>query len=82
MSAIIPFPQLRRRRFIVKTATRLGNVSPKTAEKLLAATLNQQQKSMLRKGIHIVLVERECRSLLAAIRAELWNRVLKPDDVA
>jgi hypothetical protein len=43
MSAIIPFPQVRRRRFIVKTATRLANASPQTAEKLLTATLNQQR---------------------------------------
>jgi hypothetical protein len=76
MSAIIPFPQVRRRRFIVKTAERLANASPQTAEKLLTATLNQQRKVLVRKGINDVLVERECRSLSAAIRAEVWNRVL------
>jgi len=39
---MVPFPRPRRRRFIVRTAARLGNVSENTAKKLLAATLHQQ----------------------------------------
>jgi hypothetical protein len=35
-----------------------------------------------RKGIPLDVVQRECRNLESAIRAEIWRRVLLPDDVA
>jgi len=76
---VVPFPQVRRRRFITKTAERLASVAPKTAEKLLATTLKQQAASMSRRGVPADLVERECRALQSAIRAELWRTVLVPD---
>ena len=80
---IIPFPQVRRRRFVVRTAARLANVSAKTAEKLLAATLRQQADAMARKGIAAPIIAGECWTLEYAIRAELWRHVLvRPDDGA
>jgi hypothetical protein len=82
LASIIPFPQARRRRFIVRTAARLASVSEKTAEKLLAAALQQQAATMARKGVPPALVDRESRNLECAIRAELWKRILLPDDVA
>jgi hypothetical protein len=78
-ASVVPFPQVRRRRFIVKTAARLAAVSPRTAEKLMAATLQQQAVAMRRKGIPAELVEREFQALQAAIRAQLWRAVLVPD---
>lgn len=80
--SVVPFPQARRRRFIVKTAARLVSAPAKTAEKLLAATLQQQAAAMARKGVSPELIERQRRELAYAIRAELWHRVLLPDDVA
>jgi hypothetical protein len=78
---VIPFPQTRRHPFILRTAARLSGVPAKTGEKLLAA-LWQQSAAMARKGISRDLVEHECRKLECAIRAELWRRVLLPDDAA
>jgi hypothetical protein len=80
--AVVPFPQVRRRRFIVKTAARLLTVPAKTGEKLLAATLQQQAATMTRKGVPADLVECERRNLECAIRAELWRVILAPDGVA
>jgi hypothetical protein len=80
--AVVPFPQARRRRFIAKTALRLASLSTKTAEKLLAATLQQQASAMARKGIPCQLIEGERCNLGSAIRAELWRRVLLSDDAA
>jgi hypothetical protein len=78
-ASVVPFPQVRRRRFIVKTAARLASLAPRTAERILAATLQQQSATMVRKGIAADLVERECQALEAAIRAALWHAVLVPD---
>jgi hypothetical protein len=81
-ASVVPFPQVRRRRFIFKTAMRLAAVSPRTAEKLLATTLQQQAATMARKGVDADLVERERRALEVAIRSELWRAVLVPDGCA
>ncbi len=78
-ASVVPFPQVRRRRFIVKTAVRLAGLSPRTADRILVTTIQQQAASMARKGIAAELVERECQALEAAIRAELWRAVLIPD---
>jgi hypothetical protein len=78
---LIPFPQIRRRRFVARNAIRLAGLSHKTAEKLLAATLKRQAEAMTRKGIPAAVIERESRNLESAIRAELWRQILlRPGD--
>jgi hypothetical protein len=80
-SKVVPFPQIRRRRFVARNAIRLAGLPQKTAEKLLAATLKQQAEVMARKDISLALIERECRTLECAIRAELWRQVMfRPGD--
>jgi hypothetical protein len=79
---VTPFPQVRRRRFILKMAQRLARMTSRTGEKILAATLRQQAAAMARKQIAPDLIERECRALELAIRAELWRQVLVPDGAA
>ena len=76
VSVIVPFPQTRRRRFIVKTAARLASAPHKTAEKLLAATLKQQCAAMTRKGVNPEPIQREHLALEFALGAELSRRVL------
>jgi hypothetical protein len=75
---LIPFPQIKRRRFIMKTVARLVSVPAKTAEKLFAAALKQQAEVMARRGIPAAVIERESRSLENAIRGELWRQILLP----
>jgi hypothetical protein len=78
---VVSFPQVRRRRFVVRHAIRLAGLSHKTAEKLLAATLKQQAEVMARKGIPTAVIERESRNLENAIRTELWRQILlRPGD--
>jgi uncharacterized protein DUF6074 len=78
---VVPFPQVRRRRFVVRHANRLAALSHKTAEKLLRATLKQQSETMARKGIPPAVIERESHNLESAIRAELWRQILlRPGD--
>jgi hypothetical protein len=76
---VIPFPLIRRRPFVLRAAARMASSSPRTAEKLLAATLNQQASAMARKGIAAEMIARELRALECAIRAELWRHILMPD---
>jgi hypothetical protein len=80
-SKIVPFPQVKRRRFVMRHAIRLAGLPYKTAEKLLVATLTRQAETMARKGIPAAVVERESRNLENAIRAELWRQILlRPGD--
>jgi Family of unknown function (DUF6074) len=79
MAMVVPFPAIRRRRFIAKTAARLAEHSSVTAEKMLAAAIRQQAAAMGRKNVAPELIERECRALENAIRAALWHAVLTPD---
>jgi Family of unknown function (DUF6074) len=82
-SKIVPFPAVRRRRFVTRNAIRLAGLPHKTAEKLLAATLRQQAEVMARRGIAAAVIDAEIRSLENAIRAELWRQVLlRPGDGA
>jgi Family of unknown function (DUF6074) len=76
VSKIIPFPQIKRRRFVTRNAIRLAALPHKTAEKILAAALRHQAAVMARKGIPPAVIERESRSLENAIRAELWHIVM------
>jgi Family of unknown function (DUF6074) len=78
---LIPFPQIKRRRFIMKTVTRLLGAPAKTAEKLFTAALKQQAAVMARKGIPAAVIERETSALESAIRTELWRQILlRPGD--
>jgi hypothetical protein len=80
---VVPFPQIRRRRFIMKTVERLANLpSDVTTQKTLTATVNRQAANMARKGIAPEAIERERKILESVLRAELWNRVLLPDGAA
>lgn len=75
-ATIVPFPQIRRRHLIERTAERIAGGPVATGKKLLMATLRQQSAAMARKEIPEALIMREQRSLELAIRAELWRRVM------
>ena len=76
MTSVIPFPLIRRRRFVMRNAIRLEAVPHKTAEKILAATLKQQTEVMRRRSIAGAVIDAETRSLESAIRAELWRLII------
>jgi hypothetical protein len=81
-ATIIPFPIVRRRRFVVKTAARLMSMPASTAKKMLAATIKHQAAVMARRGIDPVLIEKEQRSLKAALDGEQWRQAFLPDGAA
>ncbi len=82
MAEIVPFPLTRRRAFIRRQAARIADVAPKTGQKLLANAVRLQATTMAKRGIGPDVVERECKALECAIRAELWRVVLQPGGAA
>ena len=82
MAEIVPFPLTRRRNFIQRHAARIAAAPAKTGEKLLAHQIRQQAATLSRKGVPADAVERECKALETAIRAELWRVVLQPGGAA
>lgn len=78
---IVPFPQIRRRCFILRHARYFAGC--RQPEKYLQGQLCVQLETMLRRGIRRDLAERECRELSLAIRATAHRlRSWKPEDVA
>jgi hypothetical protein len=77
-SKIIPFPVARRRGFITKLAAQMVARPVDAAETHLSQQLRRQAQVLQRKGVPDLLIWRELRSLEAAVRAELWRRVLGP----
>ncbi|MBB5754344.1 DUF6074 family protein [Prosthecomicrobium pneumaticum] len=82
MSAVVPFPRTRDRRFIRRHALRMAESAPSTAEKLLAHQLRIQTDTMRKRGIDERLIEQERRAIEGAIRGELWRVVLTPEGAA
>jgi hypothetical protein len=74
MSALIlPFPYVRRSRFIRRHALHLASCHPVAAERYLAHQLQIQRETMARRGIPPELIKREQHSLEQAIRTELLD---------
>jgi hypothetical protein len=74
--SIIPFPRTRNRPFVLKHATRMAKLPPKTAERHLAYQLEVQAQTMVRGGIPPEVIQNEICSLERAIRTELGNVVV------
>jgi hypothetical protein len=64
----------RRRSFIQKQASYIGPAAPKTAERLLAHTLQLQADVMTKRGIPPETIAAEIKSLEVALRLALWTR--------
>jgi hypothetical protein len=76
-ATIVPFPPVRRRDLVRRTACRMaGAGSSATAEKLLAHALQVQADTMMRRGIAGAVITAQVRTLETAIRCELWRLLL------
>jgi type II secretory pathway predicted ATPase ExeA len=75
-SKIVPFPVARRRGFITKLAAQMVARPADAAETHLSQQLRRQAQVLQRKGIPDLLIWRELHALEAAVRTELWRRVL------
>jgi hypothetical protein len=76
-ASVVPFPLIKRVHFVRRTAARVAEASPKTAEKLLAVAIQQQADTLTRKGVAPNLIAREVKALESALRAQLWHLILR-----
>jgi hypothetical protein len=81
MAQVLPFPTSRRCAFIERQAQCAAALNPEACERHINRQLQVQRDTMLRKGVSAARVERELKSMEAAIRAALWRSVLTPEVV-
>lgn len=76
---VVPFTLSRRRDLIRRQASWFLEQGHRAAERNLSRQLDVQRTALLSKGIDPERVDGEVRALAAAIRAEVWRRVLAPE---
>lgn len=79
---IIAFPLHRRRALIAGCVRRMLELRPNAAELHLERLLGTQRDALRRKGVEDARIAAELRGLESAVRAALWQRVLRPDGAA
>jgi hypothetical protein len=79
---VLPFPRARHRTFVRRHAAHVAAMGRNAGERYLANQLKVQRETMTRRGIAPELIERECRSLEAAIRVALWWIVMREPEGA
>jgi hypothetical protein len=81
MSAeIIPYPTARRHQLVSNIARRALELSPLAGDGHIQRSLDVQAAVMRRKGIAEHLITGETKSLDAAIKAVMWNAVMRPGE--
>jgi uncharacterized membrane-anchored protein len=79
MSAvIIPFPIIRRYKFVARQVSRVLELNPRTRERHIHLQLKIQAEAMRRKGIAPNLIVGELNSLEFVIRQALSRTLMKP----
>ncbi len=73
---MIPFPLGQRRAFVERLAAQIASRTTDAGEAHLLQQLARQREILSRKGVPEKAIERELRSLAAAVRAELWRLLL------
>ncbi|RTL80835.1 MAG: hypothetical protein EKK35_08220 [Bradyrhizobiaceae bacterium] len=75
---VVPFPLARREEFIKRHARYAASIRPEAAERYIERQLKHQADTMLRRGIGVDTIAAELASMHGAIRAALWDEVLRP----
>jgi hypothetical protein len=82
MSAeIVPFPIASRIDLVQSVARRMLELPPDRAERHLEFSADRQAMVLRRRGIVRAVIDREIAAFVAAVRAEVWHRVLSPQEV-
>lgn len=76
MAVIRPFPAHRRVVMVRKLARQILATTQASGEKLLAARLSRHAGTLAGKGIGPEEIREDVARFEAAVRAELWRRVL------
>ena len=82
MAEVIPFPLARRRDLIARQARWFGEQKRRSAERNLLVQIEVQAETLRRRGISEDRVADECRTLEAAIRAQISRQFRSPNGAA
>ncbi|NUU39629.1 DUF6074 family protein [Tardiphaga robiniae] len=72
---VLPFPLARRADLIQRQAEYALCLKPEKAERHIARQLQCQADALARRGVPDHIVQRELKSMEAAIRAAMWHVV-------
>jgi hypothetical protein len=79
-ASIVPFPIAKRIDLIHSVARRMLELPPDRAERHLEFSIDRQARVLRRRGIDQEVVDREVAAFVAAVRTEIWHRVLSPQE--
>jgi hypothetical protein len=79
---VFPFPPARQHNLVREIVAEMLIRPRQAAETWLQAELLKQRRALHRKGFPKDVVDRECKTLEAAVRRGLWRAVLVPDEPA
>lgn len=79
-AALIPFPIARRRNLVAAVAAGMLKRAPDQAERHLESSADRQAMVLRRRGIAQTIIDQEIAAFVSAVRAEVWCRVLAPQE--
>jgi hypothetical protein len=79
-AAIVPFPIARRLDLVVAVAVGMLKRGPDQAERHLEFSAYRLESVLRRRGIDQPVFDREIAAFVSAVRAEVWRRVLTPQE--
>jgi hypothetical protein len=80
IALIVPFPTARRRDLVEAVAAGMLKRAPDQAERHLAFSADRQAIVLRRRGIEQPVIDEQIAAFVSAVRAEVWRRVLTPQE--
>lgn len=75
-----PFPISRRIDLVRSVARGMLSRAPDQAEQHLQSSADRQAMVLRRRGIEQAIINREISAFVSAVRAEVWHRVMTPQE--
>ena len=77
-AVVLAFPAARRRDLVHSIARRALSLRERVGEEHVARSIKLQADVLRRKGVSEPDIEREMKSLEAAVRTVMWEAVMRP----
>lgn len=71
-AVVVPFPFVRRISYIERHASHAAGMRADASERYLQRQYDYQAAAMFKRGVPLIVIDRELRSLDRAIRAAMW----------
>ena len=77
-AAVLAFPPAKRQDLVRSISRRALSLRPEVGEEHIVRSINRQHDVLRSKGVSVRDIQREMKSLEAAIRAVMWEAVMQP----